>query len=245
VAAARNMGLSHSTADYVVTCDADDVMLPRAIEALEDLATARHDLDILCRTAYYARDGEIVALARTPEKPRFPIDDQRVGILRENFVPGHAAVRRERLIDVGAYDEDVRAAVDYEAWVRLIFAGARAGLLLDPLHIYVLRPGSLSTHSTWRLQGCITAMVKVIDRTDLSPAERRTALERLRHLNAELVWEQAKEALGDRRPDARRRCFRVVFGDCQPARKRAQAGVGALAPRWTGQRLQRRASLRN
>ncbi|HXY28403.1 MAG TPA: glycosyltransferase family A protein, partial [Acidimicrobiales bacterium] len=38
LAAARNLCLYHATGDFVTQCDADDVMLPRLIEAMGELA---------------------------------------------------------------------------------------------------------------------------------------------------------------------------------------------------------------
>ncbi|HMK62334.1 MAG TPA: glycosyltransferase family A protein [Acidimicrobiales bacterium] len=239
VAAARNRCLRHSSGEFVIVCDADDAMMPRAIEVLLELATARPDLDILCRTSYFARDEKLVALSRTPAQPRFPVDDQRMAILRDNFVPAHAAVRRTRLLAVGGYDETIRAAVDYEMWVRLIFSGARAGLLLEPLHIYRQRPGSVSTNDAWRSEGCIAAMEHVVHRDDVSGPERAMAQSRLRHFRAEQLRAQAKEALVGGSPEARRRCLRVVSGRGQSLRQRVKATAAALAPRRAARRAAR------
>ncbi len=238
-AAARNLCLAHSTGDFVLVCDADDALMPRAIEALADFAVARPDLDMLCRTAYYAKDGTIVGVSRTPEAPRFAVDNQRLGILLENFVPAHVAVRRSRLVEVGGYDPNVRAALDYEMWVRVIFAGARAGLLLEPLHIYLLRPGSLSTNDVWRTQGSLTAITKALARHDLTTAERSAATGRLRSLRAELARAQAKGALMAGQPGVRRQSLQVALGAGQTLRNRARATAAAVAPRWAGAQVRR------
>ncbi len=242
-AAARNMCLSHSTGEFVLVCDADDALMPRAIEALGDFAIARPDLDMLCRTSYYAQNGTLVGVSRTPEAPRFPVGDQRVGIILENFVPASVAVRRSRLLEVGGYDARVRAAVDYEMWVRVILAGARAGLLLEPLHIYRLRPGSLSTNDVWRTEGCITAITKALGRSDLSHGERTAARRRLRLLRADLERALAKQALMEGRPDVRRRCLRVALGQSQTLRNRVRAAAAVAAPQWIGAHVKTQAEV--
>ena len=58
-----------------------------------------------------------------------------MGMLRRNFLSASSAVRRQRLVDLGGYDEALQSAEDYSLWMRLIFAGSRAGLLLEPLNV--------------------------------------------------------------------------------------------------------------
>jgi hypothetical protein len=237
VAAARNLGLFHAKGDFVIVLDSDDAMLPRTIEALGAFAQARPDLDILCRNAYYVRDGMIVGLSRTEEEPRFPVDDQRIAILEGCFLPAHSAVRTSVLQRVGGYDVTVRAAVDYEAWVRLVFAGARAGLLLEPLHVYTQREGSLSTNSIWLIEGCMKALTKALSRADLTRGERSLAEERLRDLEAKLLRARAKKALEEGAPEARALSLKVALGNANPLSVRAKAAAAVLSPTVARRRL--------
>ena len=57
----------------------------------------------------------------------FEVDDQRRAILQRNFVFGLAAVRRERLLEVGGFDETIRWTTDWDCWIRMIMGGSRAG----------------------------------------------------------------------------------------------------------------------
>jgi glycosyltransferase involved in cell wall biosynthesis len=235
VAAALNLGLFHATGEFVAACGADDTSMPRMIEALGELAKARPDLDILARVSVFERDGKPIGLSRTPEDPRFPVDDQRMGILQHNFVGARSAVRRQRLLDIGGYDETLKCAEDYDSWVRLIFAGCRAGLLLEPLGVHRYHKGSLSTNDVWCLQGRISTFAKLLEHDDLSEAERAVATERIavhrRDLERAEAREEARSALLERRHGARRLCLRVVLDEGQALRTRLKAGVAALAPR--------------
>jgi hypothetical protein len=241
VAAARNLGLRHASGEFVAVADADDRHLPRLIEAFGDLATARPDLDILSRASYWERDGKFVRISHTAKEPNFPVDDQRTGILQRNFLTGHAAVRRRRLIEIGGYDESLRCASDYDVLLRLIFSGSRAGLLLEPLAVYRLRRGSLSTNEVWNRQGCIMALTKLLDGSGLSRGERAVAEERRadqrRGLTCALAIAEAKAALKDDRPDARRRSLGVLVGRGHRTRTRLKATVAVVAPRWAGRRM--------
>lgn len=230
VAAARNRGVRRASGEFVVVSDADDLMLPRAIDALGDFAMARPDLDILVRTAWVQR-GDVRILSRTADRPHFPVDDQRIGILRDNFIPGHAAFRRQRLLAAGGYDESLRCGEDYDSWIRLIFAGSRAGLLLEPLQLMRPRPGSLSTRRTVCIAACITSISKLAGRDDLSEREREIAAERVKSLQSWLREEEAKLALVEGAPDARRRCLSVARDANQNPRARSKALLALLAPK--------------
>ncbi len=237
VAAARNLGLFHATGEFVVVCDADDLQLPRMLEALGELAQARPDLDILARNCYIERDGRVARTSRTAEHPRFPVKDQRGGILVRNFVPGASALRRQRLIDMGGFDESLLCAEDYDAWVRLIFSGCRAGLVLEPLAIYRIRDGSLSTKEVWHLQGLVEIYRKILQSGELSGAERVTAGDRLAACRRLLVVANAKAALRHGSRDARRQCLGVVFGEGQRVSTRVKAAAALVAPGRMGRRI--------
>ena len=95
-ASAKNAAATAARGDFVVILDADDVYLPRRLEALTALARARPDLDILTTDAYLVVHGRRVRRNYGP-RWRFDVVDQRRAILQRNFIFGHAAVRRERL----------------------------------------------------------------------------------------------------------------------------------------------------
>ena len=252
VAAARNLGLSHASGDFVAVADADDRQYPRLIEVLGEIAMARPDLDILTSQEHLERHHASarsvlpstlrrMQVSHSSTGATFPIDDQRIGILRSNFISGHAAARRRRLVDIGGYDETLRCAEDYDVWVRLILSGARAGLVLEPLAVKRLRPDSVSTHGDWCIQGRITALTKILDQGDITPAERSVAEERIavyrRGLEPAKAVADAKVALRAGHADARRRALRVITIRDQPWLTRVKAAIAMLAPHWAGRRL--------
>jgi hypothetical protein len=235
VAAARNMGLRRAAGEFVAVCDADDRYLPRLLEALGQLALARPDLDILCVDAYIEAGGRTLGRGR-PDPRTFVVDNQRTGILANNFVPGRSAVRRLRLADAGGYDESLECAEDWDVWIRVILAGARAGLVDEPLACTRLRAGSLTSSPVRLLRGQVVALGKALAREDLGTDERQVAGRKLDLFRRALAVAEARVAVASRMPDARRQSLRVALERRNGLGTRAKAVAAVLAPRWASRR---------
>ncbi len=229
VAAARNLGLRHATGEFMGVCDADDVYLPDALSELGALAQARPDLDILCCDGLLEFEGRILGRGR-PDPTTFEIHNQRIGILRSNFVPGRSAFRRRRFLDVGGYDEALGCSEDWDCWIRLILDGARAGLVHTPLACTRIHSGSLTSSRVRLLRDQRVTLRKALTRTDLAPGERAVATRHEGELGRALALAELQEALlaGDRR--VRRRCWAIATGRGYGARSRLKVAAAAVAP---------------
>ncbi len=97
----------------MATLDADDTYLPRYLESVAELASARPDLAILVTDAYVELDGERLRASYDESWP-FEVTKQRIGILERNFIPSRTAVRRSLLLDLGGWDESLRHAEDWD-----------------------------------------------------------------------------------------------------------------------------------
>ena len=239
VAAARNLGLANASGEFVAVCDADDIYLPTMLEELSALATARSDLDILCSDALLEVDGEVLGPGR-PDPATFITDDQRLGIIRENFVPGRSAFRRGLLLKAGGYDESLNCAEDWDCWIRLILAGATAGMVHLPLAQTRIRSDSLTASRSRVLHGQESVLTKVLARTDLSEAERDAARSHLDEVQRALQVALAQDLIRDGAiPEARRLCVHIVLDRRQGLRTRLKAVTAAAAPRWARRRAHR------
>jgi hypothetical protein len=222
-----------------VILDADDVYLPERLEALAELASARPDLDILTTDAWLEADGR--TLRRCYEEGwTFEVEDQRREILRRNFIFGHAAVRRARLLEAGGFDESMQTVADYDCWLRLILGGARAGLVAEPLARYRLRESGLSSQRAHHLAGYVTALERAAGHPSLSAQERKDVGAELARRRRRLDVMTAQSALIERRRDARSLSLAVARDPSHAAATRLKSALSAAVPGLAGRLLGRR-----
>jgi Glycosyl transferase family 2 len=232
--AAMNAAANVAKGDFVAILDADDAYRPGRIEALGALARARPDLDILVTDAQFDLDGTLVG--RFCEGTPFATEGQRGEILRRCFVIA-PAVRRTTFLAAGGFDESISTGHDWDAWIRLIFDGAGAGLVDDPLYVYSIVPGSLSSARALTLR----ERVKILERAeklDLSPEERRIQADSIAYHGRRALLAEADDALRRGDDAARQRSLAVAFGPGFGPVTRLKAFGAALAPRAAGRRLE-------
>jgi len=118
LAAARNRGLRESHGDFVTFLDADDCLLPGAVDvgaaALESLPGCAM---VFGRCVMMGADGQ---LRPTPEQPRIE-HDHHAEFLRRNpiWMPAMAMLRRKAIESAGGFAEGFDAAADYDLYLRL------------------------------------------------------------------------------------------------------------------------------
>ena len=237
VASARNAALAAARGDFYAVLDADDVYLPRRLEALAELAAERPDLDVLCTDLLLEVGGRVVGTfeATCP----FETSEQRAAILDRCFCAA-PAVRRTALLGVGGYDESVPTGSDWECAIRVIHAGATAGLVQEPLYRYRIRAASVTGDRVATLADRVRFLERAGGRLHLRPAEQ-AALERsLTRQRTALLLTEAEALLRARSPGARAHALHVAGTPGLGPRTRAAALAAAVAPRTAARILERR-----
>jgi len=227
VAAARNELLRAASAEFVVPLDADDVYAPTRLQRLGELAAAQPELDLLSTDAVFVSDGQ--ANGRFNEKTPFAFEDQPGAILDRCFLIC-PAMRRERLLEIGGYDERLRTAEDWDVCIRLILSGSAAGLVDEPLLEYRLGRRSLTASRVATLQERVYMLEKVLTTPDIAPSLRNSAARAVSHHRARALEQAAREAVTEGRADARRHLLDVARSGDVGWRSRVAAAVSSFAP---------------
>ena len=237
---AKNVAARAARGDFVVILDADDVYLPGRLEALRKLAQTRPDLDILTSDAILVAAGRAVRKAYD-HTWRFEVADQRRAILQGNFIFGHAAVRRTLLLEHGGFDEAIRWTTDWDMWLRLILAGARAGSVDEPLALYRLRETSLTARRRELLLGKLATLEKARSNASLRASERPVLEEAIAAHRRELALLDFRRGVAAGDTGVRRRAFALARTRGYAPRARLEAlAIGAALG--VGRRLLRRRS---
>lgn len=238
VMSAYNAIVRVARGDFFVITDPDDVFEPGRLEALGDLASRRPDLDILTTDAFVAVNGRTIGRFYSNSN-RFDVEDQRTAILKANFIFGLAALRRQRILDVGGFDESIVSTGDWELFIRLILDGARAGLVDEPLATYRLREGSITSKRARLLRGRLTTLGKTLEHPELSADEREIVRRGIDEQRRALAVEIARRSIAEGGDDARLLARQVMLGPNQRFLTRLKASVAVVAPRLAARRMQR------
>lgn len=147
LAATRNTGAALARGRYLAFLDPDDFMAPTAIEKL---LIKLHYLESQPNNRVAFVYPAVVHFERNPRAPisieAVQFDKNR--LLRENFIPSFALLRRDLYLKVGGMCEGIiNHYEDYDYWLRLVSAGLKGSLLDEPLFYYRRHAMGLSVQS--------------------------------------------------------------------------------------------------
>lgn len=136
LASARNTGIMHATGEFVLPLDADDILLPTAVERIEKVFDEVKDATVVAPsfTQFGKAEGDVILMMR----PNF--HDFKTG----NKVGYCSAIRRSALLECGGYSPRMTWGFeDYHLWFDLLKRGKLIYTIPEPLWLYRVREGSM------------------------------------------------------------------------------------------------------
>ena len=134
--AARNVGVAHTSAEYICCVDADDILAPTLLE--RSVAQLDADPSVAFVSHWLEAFGD-ESWEWKPERCDLP------ALLDVNTVNGAALVRRSVVDAVGGWDETMRdGCEDWDFWITLVERGFEGAILPEVLFRYRRRADSMS-----------------------------------------------------------------------------------------------------
>jgi glycosyltransferase involved in cell wall biosynthesis len=117
VSATRNLGIAHSTNDWIAFLDSDDEWKPHKLE--HQLSYIQeHPTCKICQTEEdWIRNGKGVNPKNKHQKPSGWIFEESLKLCLVS--PSSVMIHREVFETVGVFDEDFPACEDYDLWLRI------------------------------------------------------------------------------------------------------------------------------
>jgi glycosyltransferase involved in cell wall biosynthesis len=118
LATARNTGLRHAAGDYILFLDADDILLPAAIQHCLAAFAAQPNV-ALVHGGFRVADCKGRSLFEALPQP---VADPFAALLRRNYINMNGTVMYDVSIlrQAGGFDETLRCCEDYDVYFRLV-----------------------------------------------------------------------------------------------------------------------------
>lgn len=148
---ARNMGIRFSSGKYICCLDADDKLAPAYLEKCVT-RLENENYDICGSWQQNFGDSFLVQI---------PGEYSLERLLRENCLIVASVFRRDMWESVGGYDETmIDGYEDWEFWIRMAAAGARAVTVQEPLFWYRKHGATMIDEALSRHEHLVTLIQK-------------------------------------------------------------------------------------
>lgn len=135
---ARNTGIKHSTGEFILPLDADDMIKPDYIRSCVSVLNNNKNVSpVYCDTIHI---GEIQGIEK---RPNWSMEELK----KRPFIVNCSMFSRKSYDDVGGYDETLVGWEDYDFWIRMGLQGYIGKYIPKPMFIYFHheKDGTVST----------------------------------------------------------------------------------------------------
>jgi len=185
LSSARNAGIDVAAGQAVCFLDADDILLPHKLENQTAFLLQFPGCDLVY-SDYYVGDAELTPIWLESVRPRMAKMDEYL-LYGNRFAPLCPLIRSTLIGATGRFDETLRAAEDWDYWIRAARHG-RFCYLPGPVGVYRNHENQMS-----RDRG----LMRTSDRTVAMKNFPRGSRE-WRILLASRAWAEGREAWWDR-----------------------------------------------
>lgn len=147
IAASRNLGIKRAAGEYVAFIDSDDVWLPGKLEAQLG-AFARDPGALLVYSRFRVITGDVEGAEVLPRLDLCAQGDIFGALYLKTFIACSGVMAKKTALEAqGGFSEsrDLVAIEDMDLWLRLAGTGRAALSSQEPLFLYRVHPGGMSS----------------------------------------------------------------------------------------------------
>ncbi len=180
---ARNTGIHAARGEWIGLLDADDVIHPQLYEVLAGVV-ARTGVDLVSSGAVHDLAELAPPLATSPAVHRVALEEL---FWSSPLSASGTLVRKAALLDVGGFDETLRAVEDRDMWLRL--AVDRSLAVCDEArgYFYRLHPGQMNRDPE-RMRVSFERVLEKFFAEHPAHAHHRTLAYGFLHLDTAICW---------------------------------------------------------
>jgi glycosyltransferase involved in cell wall biosynthesis len=182
-AAARNLAIAHAQGELFTLLDADDFWRTDYLEHQVALFDRSGGLDagvgiVACNARVLGPEGYLPGTYM--DYIEFPREVTLAGLLTSNPIFVSALVPRVAVEDAGGFCTEIVGTEDHDLWVRIVELGYRVVATREPLAVYRLGAGSVSSSPRSMSRASQAVYRRALERGKLNARERRVARRELR-----------------------------------------------------------------
>jgi glycosyltransferase involved in cell wall biosynthesis len=210
---ARNAGIRIARGELLAFVDSDDIWMPNYLSAQVQFLDSRPSV--------YASIADVLLFGSTMEPVVWRMLKEGTGpvltfeqmLKREGGqLPSATVARRQRVLQIGMFDEQLRIGEDVEFCVRLCFPDGAIGYLGQVLVKYRQRSDSLTAdprRRKWNVAE-IAALRRLGEKLDLTKAQRRSLANEVAAADASLALGDAYRHISEHEFGKASECFRLA-----------------------------------
>jgi glycosyltransferase involved in cell wall biosynthesis len=195
-ASARNTGLYVARGEFVAFLDGDDWWLPDFLKLQMKFLRSHDGCDMVYADAVIFGESPMAGSTYMKNAPsRGAVTFESLVTARCNVITSGVVARRQLILDVGMFDEELLRAHDFDLWLRMVRHGAHISYQRKVLLNYRVRPDGLSGDAIQQIERELEAFAKIERHLDVTPQEHALMADVVQRLQADMRIERGKRFL--------------------------------------------------
>lgn len=207
--AARNLGILHSSGQYLAFLDSDDIWLPEYLSTQLRMFEETPSLDMVYSNAVIFGDTPFSGKTYMEICPSDgPVTFESLITEQCQVILSCTMVRRHIFTECGLFDDGLRGTEDLHMWLRAAHNGANISYHRAVLGRYRIHPAALSSSATNLFMDRVRTLRQIESTLQLSQERFSLLRSQLHKFQAELDFEEGKSYLFGGQFDQARQSFR-------------------------------------